>query len=76
MHSPSTWSQSSPMVGHGLTLNVVEEEPQNGLAKGLVFESSIHAIQRERFERSETALGRSNRRKKNQEIMNSKTTRR
>lgn len=23
------------MVGHGLTLNVAEEEPQNGLAQGL-----------------------------------------
>ena len=40
MHSPSTWSQSSPMVGHGLTVNVTEEEPQNGLAKGLVLRAA------------------------------------
>lgn len=28
------------MVGHGLTLNVAEEEPQNGLAKGLVLRAA------------------------------------
>lgn len=40
MHSPSIWSQSSPMVGHGLIVNDAEEEPQNGLAKGLVLRAA------------------------------------
>lgn len=64
------------MVGHGLTLNVAEEEPQNGLAKGLVLRTAsmqykgrdLRGVKQYWVE----AIGE----KKNQEIMNSETTRR